>query len=65
MNLPCPTPWKTPYTSRKEAKATLNTRRKASPKGQLRPYSCPCGYWHLTSMSRNVLRIAKRGRRAA
>ena len=62
----CPTPGKVRFTSRAEALAdSKRAERKsaggAGSKGRRRAYQCPCGAWHITSMSK---RDAKRLLRA-
>lgn len=68
MTAICPTPWKISYGSR--AAAVMDARQRdrdgvaGRKKGQLRPYRCDCGRWHLTSMPRAAVRMLRK-RRAA
>jgi hypothetical protein len=57
---PCPTPGKIPLPDAAEARRW--SKRECS-KGQLRPYRCVCGAWHLTTISRARLRQVNRRRR--
>ena len=63
MNAPCPTPWKQTFPSRASARDLLRRAKGPTKDGQIRPYLCPCGAWHLTSMSRReVKNVLKRQR---
>jgi hypothetical protein len=61
----CPTPDK----RRSRAAARRRPRRNGSAqrytlKGQLRPYRCDCGDWHLTHLSGKNRQLDRRKRRA-
>lgn len=60
----CPTPWKISFGSRREASTSVRSGlANKKMKGQLRPYHCVCGGWHLTSMSPADLRRIRKQRR--
>lgn len=63
----CPTPWKVWYETRNLAKSQAARATRGllpSKNGQLRPYRCECGGWHLTAISKNELRRVKKRQRA-
>jgi hypothetical protein len=60
----CPTPRKLCYQSRREALQATRVM-KSGLKGQLRPYRCACGNWHLSSMGRRQHKAAIRRRGTA
>lgn len=55
----CPTPCKVPHASRRAALGFAK-RAKHLKAGQLRPYQCRCGAWHLTSMNKRESKKAAR-----
>ncbi len=59
----CPTPWKMRFTSRRMA-LDLSRRARSGTKGQLRPYRCECGNWHLSTISAADLRRNRKTLRA-
>jgi hypothetical protein len=60
----CPTPWKVPLDDPDEARR--ESKRDTRPgTGQLKPYRCVCGSWHLTTISAARLRQVNRRRRTA
>lgn len=64
MSAVCRTPWKVAFTSLAVAVADgrrARQGRQKSRRGQLRPYRCECGHWHLTSMDKKAAK-AKRKR---
>lgn len=60
----CPVPWKLLFASRPEARLAIRSMKHGGLKGSLRPYLCPCGSWHLTSMTRREVRQVQK-RKAA
>jgi hypothetical protein len=61
----CPTPDKMGFVTRGMAKAeTKRITSRYSLKGQLRPYLCDCGYWHLTHLAGKDRQLDRRKRRA-
>jgi hypothetical protein len=61
----CPTPGKQSFVSRTAAKAEAKrAAQRYSLKGQLRPYLCDCGYWHLTHLAGKDRQLDRRKRRA-
>jgi hypothetical protein len=63
----CPTPGKLPYENRGAARqAAKDAERRFTLRGQMRPYSCVCGNWHLTRMAAaDFRRLTRRKRKAA
>lgn len=61
----CPTPWKMVWTTRANANMVAHHGKAAQKGGQVRPYHCECGQWHLTSMSRKAAKAVKRRKRLA
>jgi hypothetical protein len=61
----CPTPDKMGFPSRGMAKSEAKRiARRYTLKGQLRPYPCDCGLWHLTHLSGKNRQLDRRKRRA-
>jgi hypothetical protein len=61
----CPTSDKMGFPSRGMAKAEAKRiSRRYSLKGQLRPYLCVCGHWHLTHLAGKQRQLDRRKRRA-
>ena len=62
----CPHPWKIRFPSRREALVYSKTGKTSNRlKGQLRPYSCACGGWHLSTLNRKQHKqMLKRKQRA-
>lgn len=59
----CRKPWKVAFTSRAFAVADgrrARQGRQKSRRGQLRPYRCGCGHWHLTSMDKKSFKLKSR-----
>lgn len=56
----CPTPWKMFWTTRRAA--IQHSKQAKSPQkcGQVRPYHCACGHWHVTSMTKQAVKAVKR-----
>jgi hypothetical protein len=62
----CRTPWKIRYDSRKQAKQQIREATGMSAlRGQLRPYSCSCGGWHLTHLTKRAAKQIARHRNMA
>lgn len=60
----CRTPWNIVYETRSIAKqAVRESRQKVS--GQLRPYQCSCGHWHLTHLTKRAAKQIQRHRNMA
>ena len=64
MSAPCPTPWKIPIGDADEARR-LSKGETRPGTGQLKPYHCDCGSWHLSTISRARLRQVNRRRTRA
>jgi len=61
----CPTPSKQVFVSRNGAKAEAKrVEKRYSLNGQLRPYRCECGHWHLTHLAGKQRQLDRRKRRA-
>jgi hypothetical protein len=61
----CPTPDKMGFVTRGAAKAeSKRIANRYSLKGQLRPYRCDCGHWHLTHLAGKARQLDRRKRRA-
>jgi hypothetical protein len=61
----CPTPDKQAFPSRGSAKAEAKrAAQRYTLRGQLRPYRCDCGDWHLTHLSGKLRQLDRRKRRA-
>lgn len=61
----CPTSDKMGFPSRGSAKAEAKRiAGRYSLKGQLRPYRCECGHWHLTHLAGKARQLDRRKRRA-
>jgi len=58
----CPTPWKMRWESRRSAVNHARRAKAAQKAGQVRPYRCVCGCWHVSSMSKRTAKLVKRGR---
>lgn len=59
----CPTPWKLGYKTRGEARVTARGHfSQPNKRGQVKPYLCPCGSWHLSSMSKRAHKLVTRRR---
>jgi hypothetical protein len=43
----CPTPSKQAFSTKARAKISLKRLRSVGDRDELRPYRCPCGYFHL------------------
>lgn len=65
MTALCRTPWKIRFTSRREAVRAISDNGISSKHGQLRPYHCDCGAWHLSRMSRRQHKIVVKDRKKA
>jgi len=64
VTLECPTPGKVPYLTRGDARqAAKDAERRFTIRGQMRPYSCECGSWHLTKMAATDYRRLVRRKR--
>jgi hypothetical protein len=62
--LNCPTPDKMGFSTRGAAKAEAKRiSNRYSLKGQLRPYRCDCGAWHLTHLAGKNRQLDRRNRR--
>lgn len=60
----CRTPWKIRFSSRREAVRAISDTGISSKHGQLRPYHCTCGSWHLSKMTRRQYKTALKKRAA-